>query len=163
AFLALPMLFVAARASADECTTNADCGFGFSCETIVTSAISTGTGGIGGTGAGGAAGYAAASGSAGTGFGGAATGGTSSGAAPGGSGGVGSAPPPPAVCGNYYCETPLESPVTCPSDCVYTTVCAPATCSDDAQCAPGYSCPAPGSVGTGGGPNVAFCGDMLCS
>jgi hypothetical protein len=158
---ALPAVLVATPALADECGNDTDCGFGFACETVVTSTI--GTGGAGGTGMGGAAGVggAAGTGTAGAAFGGTGTGGAA-GSAPAGSGGTGAAPRP-AVCGNFFCEVPTESPATCPDDCVYTTLCSPAVCTEDAECAPGYTCPEPGSIGTGGGPNVAFCGDLICS
>ncbi|HEX6274050.1 MAG TPA: hypothetical protein VFZ53_13470 [Polyangiaceae bacterium] len=146
---AVPAVLFAASARADECQNDVDCGFGFACETVVTSTI--GTGGVGGTTASGGIGAAAGTGTAGV-----------SGSGPAGSGGTGSAPRP-SVCGNAFCEVPAESPATCPDDCMYSTICSPASCTEDAQCASGYSCPEPGSVGTGGGPNVAFCGDLLCS
>ena len=67
----------AAPASADECMNDSDCGFGFACETVVTSSITTGTGGAGycGTAGTGTAGTSGTSGTTGSGFGGASTGG----------------------------------------------------------------------------------------
>jgi hypothetical protein len=154
---AVSVLLVAAPARADECGDDADCGFGFACVTVVTSVASTGTGGVGGaSGEGGAAGFAGGAaprgGGAGVGVGG--TTGTS---------GVGGTASPPTACGNRFCETPTESPETCPLDCAFTTICATAMCSSDSQCAPGYVCPTVGGLAAGGAGGVVFCGDLLCS
>jgi hypothetical protein len=145
ALVALPVLFVATEASAQECLGDGECGQGFSCETVVTSAGfgnggAAGTSGVGGTGA------AAGTGSSTGGF--------------AGTGGTGA--PLPTVCNDAICQTG-ETPENCPSDCKYSTVCAPATCTNDFDCAGDYYCPPVGSVGTGGGPNVSFCGDLLCT
>jgi hypothetical protein len=134
--VALPVLFVAAEASAQECAGDADCGHGFSCETVVTS-VGTGVGGAAGTSGeaqGGAGGYA----------------------------GTGGTAPLPPVCNNAICQAG-ETPENCPNDCKYTTLCASGPCTSNSDCAADFYCPPVGSVGTGGGPNVSFCGDLLCA
>jgi hypothetical protein len=176
ALVALPVLFVTAEARAQECAGDAECGPGFSCETVVTS-VGSGVGGAAGTAgtggvAGGSAGFA---GSGGTGVGGSATGGFPSGGSAGtgsSTGGVagtigvggtaGTGAPLPTVCNNAICQAG-ETPENCPNDCKYTTICATATCTSDSDCAADYYCPPVGSVGTGGGPNTPFCGDLLCT
>src|SRR5262245_59810032 len=181
ALAAVPIMLVAAPVLADDCTDDADCGFGFSCETVVTSVASTGTGGSGVGGAsatGGAAGTYGAAGAAGggalpqggtTSFGGTSSFGGISGTAgtgvggTSGSAGAGGTGSPPTACGNRFCETPAESPETCALDCAYTTVCATAPCTSYAQCAQGFVCPTEGGAGGGGAPGTAFCGDLLCT
>src|SRR5688572_1208573 len=112
--VALPVLFVTAEASAQECAEDAECGQGFSCETVVTSV---------GSGVGGAAGTSGTGGFAGGSAGFAGTGGTGVG---------GGAAPPPTVCNNAICQAG-ETPETCPADCKYTTICAAAPCTSDSD------------------------------
>ena len=134
---ALAVLLMAAEASAQECMGDVDCVHGYACETVVTS-VGFGVGGAAGT----------------------------SGAAQGGAGGFagtgGAGAPLPAVCNNAICQVG-ESPENCPSDCKYTNICAAALCTSHSDCAADSYCPPVGSVGTGGGPNVSFCGDLLCT
>lgn len=145
--VAAGLLMAVEPAGAQECETDADCGFGFECysETLVGGTSTSGTTGGGG-------GYAS---------GGADTAGFSNDSSDGSTAGG-----PELTCGDEFCAYG-ETWESCPTDCERYTYCAGAVCDSDADCAPNYTCQGGGSnaasvssgttSGTGG-----FCGDGSC-
>src|SRR5688572_11288462 len=150
--LVVAILFAADPAAAQECETDADCGFGFQCysETLVGTTNTTATttnGGFDGSSSGGAP-----------------TSGSSGDSADGDDAGTdtstdGSSTP---VCGDNQCQ-PGETWEACPADCERYSYCAGATCEADSDCAEGYQCQA-GGGNTSGSPGgwEPVCGDGLC-
>lgn len=132
---AVALLLAANPAAAQECETDADCGFGFQCysDTLVSTTTTT-------------TGSSIPDGSGGT--------ESSDDSSSGGSG--------TPVCGDSLCEFG-ETWDACPADCERYTYCAGAVCEASADCAEGYQCQAGGgNSGSSGGSSGSVCGDGLC-
>src|SRR6187455_2314219 len=136
--LVVAVLFAANPAAAQECETDADCGFGFQCYSDTVIGTTT-------------TGFSLPDDS----------GDSESGDDTVDGSGEGSSGSPTLVCGDNNCQSG-ETWEACPADCSRYTYCAGAVCEANSDCAEGYQCQAGGSNSSSGSSGGSVCGDGLC-